>query len=207
LRRILPKLPVKTGIVVRIKATLERQGISGPIKEPCRYAQCTDPVTTSPRGTNSVGLALHVISLAPSAAENYWRFLPKPTVHFEHLLRRPALILSHFVARMICDECEIGRLVGYRRLQLPLSAIVAPEVSFGAHPQLGNGLTRSFAPYLETLQLQLSLLEHKPLSASPRGPRWCKKGPRRFPSSCILVSRKITMKIRAYDVLNLFACR
>ena len=62
LRRILPKLPVKTGIVVRIHAALERQGISGPIKEPCRYAQRTDPITTSPRGTDFVGLAFHVIS-------------------------------------------------------------------------------------------------------------------------------------------------
>jgi hypothetical protein len=63
LRRILPQLPVKTGVVVRINATLECQGISGPIKEACRYAQCADLVTTSPCGADFVGLAFHVISL------------------------------------------------------------------------------------------------------------------------------------------------
>jgi hypothetical protein len=63
LRRILPQLPVRTEIIVRIHATLERLGISGPVKEPRRYAQCTHPVTGSPCGTDFVGLAFHVISL------------------------------------------------------------------------------------------------------------------------------------------------
>jgi hypothetical protein len=63
LRGIFPKLPVKAGIVVRINATLESQGISGPVKEACRYAQRTHPVTSSPCGADFVGLAFHVISL------------------------------------------------------------------------------------------------------------------------------------------------
>ena len=63
LRRILPKLPVEARIVVRINATLERQGISGPIKEPRRYPQRTYLVTSSPCVANFIGLAFQVISL------------------------------------------------------------------------------------------------------------------------------------------------
>jgi hypothetical protein len=59
---ILAKLTVTPGFVVRVHAALERQGISGPIKEACRYAQGTDPVTRSPCGTDFVGLAFHAIS-------------------------------------------------------------------------------------------------------------------------------------------------
>jgi hypothetical protein len=68
LRRILPKLPVEAGIVVRIHATLERFGIGGPVKESSRDAQGAHLIIGSPCGTDFVGLAFHVISLRELAA-------------------------------------------------------------------------------------------------------------------------------------------
>jgi hypothetical protein len=45
-------------------AALESFGFEGPIKEPGRNPQRANPVTYSPCGSNSVGLAIHLSSSA-----------------------------------------------------------------------------------------------------------------------------------------------
>jgi hypothetical protein len=59
LLRLLAKLAVEVGVVVRRHAALESHRISGPIKEGRGYAQCANPVTGGPRRTDFVALAIH----------------------------------------------------------------------------------------------------------------------------------------------------
>jgi hypothetical protein len=62
LLRVLADLTVKFRVIVRSHATLEQFGIIGAIKEARRDAQRTDPVTSSPYGTDFIGLAIHLSS-------------------------------------------------------------------------------------------------------------------------------------------------
>jgi hypothetical protein len=60
LLRVLAQLAIEAGIVVGVHAALEGSCLNGSIKEPRRDAQCADSISSSPRGTNFVGLAFHV---------------------------------------------------------------------------------------------------------------------------------------------------
>jgi len=58
--RILAKLPIKIWIVVGVHAPFESSSFGGSIKEPRRNAQCSNLITGHPRGTDLIGLAIHV---------------------------------------------------------------------------------------------------------------------------------------------------
>jgi hypothetical protein len=58
--RLLAELTVKSRVIMRIHAAFENFCIVGSVKESRRDAQRANPVTSSPSGTNFVGLAMHV---------------------------------------------------------------------------------------------------------------------------------------------------
>jgi hypothetical protein len=63
--RFFADLAIKLRMAVRMHATLKCLRGVGSIKETCRNAQGSDPVTRGPGGANLVRLATHVIIPAP----------------------------------------------------------------------------------------------------------------------------------------------
>jgi len=56
--RVLPKLPIEPGIVVRVHAAFEGFGVTGSVKEPRRDTQCANSIARAPGGTDLVALAI-----------------------------------------------------------------------------------------------------------------------------------------------------
>jgi hypothetical protein len=81
LLRVLPELPIEPGIVVCVHATLERFGVGGPIKEPRRYAQRTNPIASLPCSADLIALAIHCRQ--PVAGRTLNCALAKPGAKFE----------------------------------------------------------------------------------------------------------------------------